>query len=130
VAGVNRVFLIGNLGKDPEVRYTQSGKAVCNFSIAVTEGPRDKEKTEWFNVVAFDEAAESCGKFLSKGRQVCVEGRIQTREWEDKEGAKRRSVEVVSSRVAFLGKPEKNIGDEPPTGPAPKREVVDDDLPF
>jgi len=108
MASVNRVILIGNLGRDPELRYTQSGQAVANFSLATTdrfsnrEGER-QERTEWHRIVAWGRTAELCAQYLSKGRSVYVEGRLQTNEWEDKEGQKRRTTEVVAQSVQFLG---------------------------
>ena len=91
MAGMNKVILIGNLGKDPEIRYTPSGTAVANFSIATSESWTDKEsgekreRTEWHRIVAWGKLAEICGEYLHKGKQVYVEGRIQTRDWEDNE---------------------------------------------
>jgi single-strand DNA-binding protein len=104
---VNKAIIIGNLGADPEVRYTQSGSAVANLSIATNERWTDKsgqsqERTEWHRVVVFGKTAENCAKYLSKGRQVYVEGRIQTRDWQDKDGNKRYSTEIVANNVTFL----------------------------
>jgi single-strand DNA-binding protein len=110
MAGVNKVILIGNLGRDPEIRYTPGGQAVANFSLATTEsftsreGKRE-ERTEWHRIVVWGKTAENCAQYLAKGRTVYVEGRIQTREWEDKEGQKRRTTEVVAQTVQFLGGP-------------------------
>src|ERR1043166_3623185 len=106
-SGVNKVILVGNLGKDPEVRYTPSGQAVANFTVATNEAWTDKagqkqERTEWHRVVVWGKAAENCGEYLSKGRQVYVEGRLQTREWTNKEGAKQYTTEVVANQVLFL----------------------------
>ncbi len=111
---INRAIIIGHLGRDPELRYTQSGKTVANFSVATTEKWNDKdgktlERTEWHRVVAWDRTAELVGEFLKKGRQVCVEGRIQTRNWEDKGGAARTTTEIVASRVTFLGRREEQV---------------------
>ena len=105
---MNKAILIGNLGADPVKRYTQSGAAVTNFSIATSEKWKDKdgnpqERTEWHKIVVFGNQAETCEKYLSKGRPVCVEGRIQTKEWEDKDGNKRYTTEIVSNNVQFLG---------------------------
>lgn len=105
---VNKAILIGNLGADPEIRTTQSGTSVANLRIATTERTKDRDgnwtdQTEWHNVVCFGKTAENVGRFLSKGRQVYVEGRIQTRKWQDKEGQDRWSTEVVASQVRFLG---------------------------
>ena len=108
MASVNKVILIGNLGKDPEVRYTQGGQAVCNFSIATSEKWNDKdgatqERTEWHNVTVWGKSAEHCGQYLAKGRSVYVEGRIQSREYQDKEGVTRKAVDIVATNVTFLG---------------------------
>lgn len=109
MAGVNKVILIGNLGRDPELRYTQNGQAVANFSLATSETWRDKssgervEKTEWHRIVAWGKTGELCSQYLSKGRQVYIEGRLQTREYEDKEGIKRYTTEIVANQVTFIG---------------------------
>src|SRR5688572_8058196 len=109
MAGVNKVILIGNLGRDPELRYTQSGQPVANVTLATTEswGKRDgsgrEEKTEWHRIVAWGRTGELCAQYLAKGRTVYVEGRLQTREWEDREGKKQRTTEVVAQTVQFLG---------------------------
>lgn len=105
---VNMAILVGNLGKDPEVRFTQSGRAVANFSIATSESwsgqdGSPQERTEWHNIVVWGKQAESCGQYLSKGRQVYVQGRIQTRTYEDKTGNTRYITEVIAQRVQFLG---------------------------
>ena len=110
MAGVNKVILVGNLGRDPEIRYTQGGQPVANFTLATTEsftsreGKRE-ERTEWHRIVVWGKTAELCTQYLAKGRTVYLEGRIQTREWEDKEGQKRRTTEVVAQTVQFLGSP-------------------------
>lgn len=105
---VNRVFLIGFLGNDPEVRYTPGGTAVANFNLATSEtrnkNGQKETKTEWHKVVAFGKVAEICGEYLAKGRQVYVEGKLQTRSWEDKDGNKRTSTEIVAGTVRLLGK--------------------------
>ncbi len=109
MAGINKAILIGNLGRDPEIRYTQNGTAVCNFTIATTESytPRGsenkEERTEWHRIVTFGRLAEICGEYLAKGRQVYVEGRIQTREWEDRDGNKRWTTEIVAQTMQMLG---------------------------
>jgi single-strand DNA-binding protein len=106
--GVNKVILIGNLGADPEVRFTPGGQAVANFRIATSESWTDKngqkqERTEWHRIVVWGKLAELCGEYLKKGRQCFVEGRLQTREWTDKEGRKQYTTEVVAQNVRFLG---------------------------
>jgi single-strand DNA-binding protein len=109
MAGVNKVILIGNLGRDPELRYTASGQPVANFTLATTEswskrdGSGREEKTEWHRIVAWGRTGELCAQYLAKGRTVYVEGRLQTREWEDREGKKQRTTEVVATTVQFLG---------------------------
>ena len=106
---VNKVILIGNLGRDPEIRYLPSGQTVASFSLATTERfkGRDgqmKDQTEWHNVVVWGKQAETCGQYLKKGRQVYIEGRLTTRQWEAKDGSGKRSrTEVVAQRVQFLG---------------------------
>ena len=107
--GINKVILIGNLGKDPEVRFTPTGQAVANFNIATSESWTDKtsnekkERTEWHRIVVWGKLGELCGEYLKKGRQCYVEGRLQTREWTDKEGKKKYTTEVVANTVQFLG---------------------------
>ena len=108
MAGLNKVMLIGNVGKDPEMRYTANGSAVTSFSLAVNrnyqsaEGER-KEETEWFDIVTWNRLAELCSQFLQKGRQTYVEGRLRTRSWEGQDGAKHYRTEVVAQTVLFLG---------------------------
>ena len=139
---VNKVLLIGNLGKDPEVRFTGSGQAVARFPVATSEVWNDREgqrqeRTEWHNVVVWGKQAETCGQYLSKGRQVFLEGSIRSRQYDDKDGNKRYITEVIAQRVQFLGG---RGGDAPSSGggrdqagaedmpPAPLPE--DDDIPF
>jgi len=106
--GLNKVQIIGHLGKEPEMRYTPSGKPVTTFSMAVSrswnsaDGERHSE-TEWFNIVAWGNLAEICKKYLTKGQQVYIEGRLQTRRWDDKEGVKHTSIEVVANEMMMLG---------------------------
>ena len=106
---VNKVILVGNLGKDPELRYTPAGVAVATFSLATSERYKDRngemqEKTEWHNVVAWRQLAEICGKFLHKGKQVYIEGKIQTRSYDDKDGNKRYITEIVADQMQMLGR--------------------------
>src|SRR5688572_22262742 len=106
--GVNKAILVGNLGADPEVRFTPGGQAVANFRIATSESWNDKngqkqERTEWHRIVVWGKLAELCGEYLKKGRQCYVEGRLQTREWTDKENKKNYTTEVVANQVTFLG---------------------------
>jgi single-strand DNA-binding protein len=114
-SGVNKVILIGRLGNDPEVRYTSNGGAVANFNMATNESWTDKsgqkqEKTEWHRIVVWGKLGELCGQYLSKGRQAFVEGRLQTREWTDKEGGKRYTTEIVAQNIQFLGGPGDRAG--------------------
>ena len=108
MASLNKAMIIGNLGRDPEIRYTQDGKAITSFSIATTDKWRDKatgenrEKTEWHRVVAFDRLGEICGEYLSKGKQVYIEGRLQTRSWE-KDGVTRYTTEIIATGMQMLG---------------------------
>lgn len=136
---VNKVILVGNLGRDPEVRYTPNGQAVARFSVATTEKWRDpqgqlQERTEWHNVVVWGKQAEICGQYLAKGRQVYVEGRLQTRSYDDKDGVKRQVTEVIAQTVRFLGGGPARAGAEPtpivPPGEPPVPAVEEDDVPF
>ena len=108
MASVNKVILVGNLGKDPEVRYMPSGDAITNITMATTDSWKDKngekqEKTEWHRVAFFGKLAEIAGEYLKKGSQVYVEGRLQTRKWQDKEGQDRYTTEIVADRMQMLG---------------------------
>ena len=109
MASVNKVILIGNLGRDPEVRYTPNGNAVCNIAIATSRNWKDKtsgdkmEETEWHRVVFYDRLAEIAGEYLKKGRSVYVEGRLKTRKWQDKEGKDNYTTEVIASEMQMLG---------------------------
>ncbi|MFC1859666.1 single-stranded DNA-binding protein [Thermodesulfobacteriota bacterium] len=139
----DKAILIGNLGKDPEVRYTPSGLAVANFNIATSEKWKDKdtgdmkERTEWHRIVAFGKLGEICGEYLSKGRQVYVEGRIQTRDWEDQQGIKRYTTEIVASDMKMLGpRGSAETARTPYDAPTPDypelhhSESSEDDIPF
>ena len=107
--GVNKAIIVGNLGRDPEVRYTANGNAISNITVATTESWKDKqsgerqEKTEWHRVVFFGRLAEIAGEYLKKGAQVYIEGRLQTRKWEDKSGQERYTTEIVASEMQMLG---------------------------
>ena len=106
--GINKVILVGNLGKDPELSYLPSGQSVAKFSLATSRSYKDKsgelkEETEWHNIVAWGKLGEICAQYLSKGRQAYIEGRIQTRTWEGRDGNKRTSVDIVASDVQMLG---------------------------
>lgn len=136
MAGVNRVTLIGHLGADPDMRYTNSGAGVCEMRLATSESWKGKdgekqEKTEWHRLVAWGKTAELCAKYLAKGRQVYVEGRIQTRTYDDKEGVKKYITEIVVNDVKFLGggKGEGRRDDAPAPDPEPGSSDPDG-LPF
>ncbi len=109
MASVNKVILIGNLGKDPEVRYAPSGSAICNITLATSRNWKDKtsgerqEETEWHRVVFFDRMAEVAGEYLKKGKSVYIEGRLKTRKWTDKEGVDKYTTEVMADRMEMLG---------------------------
>ncbi len=133
MAGINKVILIGNLGKDPELRYTPDGTPVTNFSIATSDSWTDKtsgekrEKTEWHRIVVWRKLAEICAEYLSKGRQVYIEGKLQTRSWE-KDGVTRYTTEIVASDVQFLGKRPNTT--PPPADAQVPAEKTEDDIPF
>jgi single-strand DNA-binding protein len=141
--GVNKVILVGNLGRDPEIRYTTGGQAVANFTIATSESYTNKEgekqeTTEWHRIVAWGRLAEICGEYLTKGRMVYVEGALQTRSWEDKEGNTRRTTEIVARNMQILS-PAGSRTEQPqtkPSGEAGDFEIdddsfsTDDDVPF
>ena len=116
MASINKVILIGNLGRDPEVRYTPSGAAVCNVSVATTRNWKDKnsgdkvEETEWHRVVFYDRLAEIAGEYLKKGRPVYVEGRLKTRKWQDKDGKDNYTTEIVAEQMQLLGGRESSGG--------------------
>jgi single-strand DNA-binding protein len=131
-ASLNKVMIIGNLGRDPEMRYTPSGVPTTSFSVAASrswttpEGDR-REETEWFNVVTWRRLAEMCSQYLQKGRKVYVEGRLQTRSWEDQQGQKRYRTEVQAREVQFLDSRGSGEYDGPPAGDG---DVSPDDIPF
>jgi len=133
---VNKVILIGFLGDAPEVRFSQQGKPVGTFSVAVNESWKDaqgtkQERVEWFRIVCFGRLAEVCGQYLDKGRHVYVEGRLQTRKWEDRGGEKRTTVEVVASQMRILDRVPKNGNAASATESPKAREQVDEtDNPF
>lgn len=119
MAAVNKVILVGNLGRDPEVRYSPNGGAICNVSLATTRSWKDKatgekrEETEWHRVVFYDRLAEIAGEYLKKGRSVYVEGRLKTRKWTDKEGQERYTTEIIAEEMQMLGSREGAGGDYP-----------------
>ncbi len=139
---VNKVILIGRLGRDPEMRYTAGGTPVCNFTLATDEVFRDKggetqKRTEWHRIVAWAKLAEQCSKLLGKGKLCYIEGRLQTRDWNDRDGNKRTSTEIVARQMRILtprGEPALEMeaasghGPEPPEDLAP--DITDEDVPF
>jgi single-strand DNA-binding protein len=140
MAGVNKVILVGNLGKDPEVRYLEGGTAVANFPLATSETYKDKtgnkvESTEWHNIVMWRALAEIAEKYLKKGMQVYIEGKLRTRSWQDKEGNKRYTTEILAENMTMLGRKENNTGNQQTdtssqTNPAAGTNPSTDDLPF
>lgn len=126
---MNLLIVIGRLGKDPETRYGVDGKAIANFSIA-SRGKGKYEKPEWFNVVAFGKLAEICGQYLSKGKQTAVQGRLHTREWEDREGNKRKSTELIAQEIELLGSAGDGVSREDVSTVFPGAKVAEDDVPF
>jgi single-strand DNA-binding protein len=153
MAGVNKVILIGNLGKDPELRYTPNGQPVASFSLATTERWNDKnnqkqEKTEWHNIVVWGKLAELTNQYLKKGRSAYIEGRITTRSWDDRDGNKKYRTEIVATQIQFLGGNQGGGDASAPAEPtqasdtqfdqssgpeqntAAQNTVVNDDLPF
>ena len=150
MASVNKVIVVGNLGKDPETRFLPDGKAVCNFSVATTDKWTDKatnekkEATEWHRISSFGRLAEICGEYLKKGSQVYIEGKLRTRKWQDKEGQDRYSTDIIADVMQMLGSRSGMGGGEPremrepsaageskpakkPTG---QFQDMDDDIPF
>ena len=147
--GVNKVILLGNLGKDPELSYLPSGQSVAKFSLATSRKYKDKngelkEETEWHNIVAWGKLGEISAQYLKKGRQAYIEGRISSRKWEDREGKQRTTVEIVANEVVLLGGRGDEGGEAParPTaaarpakpsddfGEPASQEITDDDIPF
>jgi single-strand DNA-binding protein len=139
MASLNKVQLIGNCGKDPELRYSTQGKAICNVSLATSSSWKDKnsgermEETEWHRVVFFDRLAEIAGEYIKKGRSVYVEGRLKTRKWTDKDGVEKYSTEVMADQLQLLGGKEEGSAQ----APAPKQKAAaapkfddTDDIPF
>src|SRR5580765_6402085 len=140
---VNKVILVGRLGRDPELKYTASGTPFCRFSMATDDSWTDKgsgertERTEWHNIVVWDKLAEICNQYLTKGRLVYIEGSLQTREWDDKEGVKRKTTEVRARDMVMLGGGQSGGGEgggmpsRPDSGGAPSGSAItDDDIPF
>lgn len=135
MASVNKAIVLGNLGKDPELRHLPNGDAVCNFSLATTESWKDKDgnkqdKTEWHNVVIFRKLAEIAGEYLKKGRPVYIEGRLQTRKWQDKEGKDRYTTEIVADQMQMLGSRDEAKEVAKPTQAPTGFEDMESDIPF
>ena len=144
MAGVNKVILVGRLGADPEMKYTNSGTGVCRFNLATSENWTGKdgqkqERTEWHRVVAWAKLGELCNEYLKKGRQAYVEGRLQTRSWNDKEGNKKYSTEIVATTVQFLGSADRQGTKSTTEEASPSEdasfleepaEIKDEDIPF
>jgi single-strand DNA-binding protein len=135
MAGVNLAIIIGNLGRDPEMRYTPAGVPVASFSVATSDEWKDKdtgekqERTEWHRIVAWRGLAEVCGKYLRKGSQVYIEGKIQTRSWEDKDGIQRYTTEIIAQNMQMLGSRAQQDGSSYPA--KPDSSVPDEDqIPF
>lgn len=133
--GINKVILIGNLGQDPEVRFTPSGTAVANLNLATTDTWMDKqsgqrqERTEWHRIVLFNRSAEVAGQYLTKGSRVYLEGRLQTRQWQDQAGQERTTTEIIAERMTMLGN--KGAANSAASGSAPSESTpFDDELPF
>jgi single-strand DNA-binding protein len=140
-SGINKVILVGNLGKDPDMRYTAGGDAVANLSIATSESWNDnqtgekKEKTEWHRVVFFRRIAEVCGEYLKKGSSVYIEGSLRTRDWEDDQGNKRYTTEIIGREMQMLGgrRSEDNMDQSPQMNSSstqPEEGLTDDEIPF
>lgn len=144
MAGVNKVILVGNVGRDPELRHTKTNTAVCSFSLATSEKWTGKdgnkeEKTEWHRIVIWGKLAEISGEYLSKGKQVYIEGRLQTREWEDSDGNKKQTTEIVASNMTMLGQASGSSSSSTGGSPASSgvlnsvpggEDFEDDDIPF
>jgi single-strand DNA-binding protein len=132
---LNKVMIIGNVGRDPEIRYTPSGSAVTSFSVAAsrrwtTPSNEAREETEWFNVVAWDKLAEQCNQLITKGRKVYIEGRLQTRSWEGQDGQKRYRTEVVAQTMILLDSRPQGGGPPREDSGFPTDEMEPDDIPF
>ena len=143
MASINKVILVGNLGRDPEIRYTPSGAPVANFTLATNDVWTDKagqkqERAEWHRIVVWGKTAEIAGQYLSKGKQVYVEGSLQTREWTDRDGNKRQTTEIRAQRVLMLGRGEGRAAaaeesarpSEPEVDAGPEPQMNEDDIPF
>jgi len=136
-SSLNKVMIIGNVGRDPELRYTPDGTPTARFTVAVNrvwntpDGER-KEEVEWFNVVAWRKLAELCSSYVTKGQKIYVEGRLQTRKWTDPQGAERRIIEVIANQIVFMSKPKGVVPGEEEAAPAPleTEEAETNEIPF
>lgn len=143
MSSVNKATILGRLGADPELKYTPTGQPVCELRVATSESYADKagakqERTEWHRVVAWGKTAENCAKFLQKGRQAYIEGKLQTRQWDDKDGKKHYTTEIVAQNVVFVGdareqqpqhqRKRQERAEAPPTATA--QDMSEDDIPF
>ena len=128
MASLNRIQIIGNVGKEPEMRFTPNGNPVTSFSVACNEKYGETETTEWFSIVAWGKLAETCNQYLSKGKQVYIEGRQQTKKWESDDGQKHYKTELIASRVLFLGKREDTP--QPDGENKSQDELEPEDIPF
>jgi single-strand DNA-binding protein len=131
---INSVTMIGRLGKDPELKYTQNEKAVCSLNVALNDGYGDTQHTSWINVVCWGKTAENVAKYCVKGSQIAIVGRLSQRSWDDKDGNKRYAIEVIADRVQFIGAKKQDApagNDVPPvTETVPGNPFNDDDVPF
>ena len=130
---MNKAIIVGRIGKDPEIKYTPSGDAVCEFSMAVSENYKDKngdkvQATEWFKIVAWRKLAEICGQYLCKGKLVLIEGKIKTEQWEDKEGRKHSITKIIASNMQMLDSKKKE--DQADDGRWPDADIPAEDVPF
>ena len=136
MASINKVIIVGNLGKDPEVRYTTDNNAIANVSIATTDRYKDKttgeqkEITEWHRVVFFNRLGEIAAEYLKKGSQVYIEGKLRTRKWTDKDGAEKYTTEIIADQLQMLGGRTSEATNAPPAPKAKPADDLDDDIPF
>ena len=134
MAGVNKVILLGRLGADPEMRYSTNGTAIANFRIATSERWKNadgekEERTEWHRIVAFGKLGEICGEYLAKGKQVYIEGKLQTQTWEDKDKNQKTTTQIIATTMQMLGAAGGKTPDKEES-PIPEESVKDDDIPF
>lgn len=136
MSSVNKAIILGNVGKDPEIRYSADGKAIANFSVATSSSWKDKtgakqEQTEWHRISAFGKLAEIIGEYIKKGSQIYIEGRIQTRKWQDKDGVEKYTTEIIADQMTMLGGPKSEAPAKPAAKtPEGKFDDMTDDIPF